>query len=72
MFPHGSDSILREYGDADGFERGSLDQVLQQAGFVSARKPPERFQHPTRANWLTVPVALLAREHQPARAYPLA
>jgi predicted RNase H-like HicB family nuclease len=55
---------------ADCFERGTLDEVLQQAGFVSARKPPERFQHLTGAHWLTVPVALLAREHQPARAYP--
>jgi predicted RNase H-like HicB family nuclease len=48
---------------ADCFERGTLDEVLQQAGFVSARKPPERFRHPTRAHWLTIPIALLAREH---------
>jgi predicted RNase H-like HicB family nuclease len=50
---------------ADCFERGTLDEVLQQAGFVSARKPPERFEYPTGVGWLTVPIALLAREHQP-------
>jgi len=49
---------------ADCFERGTLEEVLQQAGFVSARKPPQRFQHPAGAHWLTVPIALLAREHQ--------
>lgn len=51
---------------ADRFERGTLDEVLQQAGFLSARKPTGRFQYPTRANWLSLPVALLAREHQSA------
>jgi len=49
---------------ADCFERGTLDEVLQQAGFVSARKPLERVHHPTGAHWLTVPIALLPREHQ--------
>jgi predicted RNase H-like HicB family nuclease len=47
----------------DCFERGTLEEVLQQAGFVSAAKPPEKLQQPTRAGWLTVPIALLAREH---------
>jgi predicted RNase H-like HicB family nuclease len=50
---------------ADCFERGTLEEVLQQAGFVSARKPPQRFQHPAGAPWLTGPIARLAREHQP-------
>ncbi|MGD0326815.1 MAG: hypothetical protein ABSD45_24115 [Terriglobia bacterium] len=49
---------------ADCFERGTLDEVLQQAGFVSARKPLERSEYPTGALWLTVPIALLSREHQ--------
>jgi predicted RNase H-like HicB family nuclease len=47
---------------ADCFERGTLDEVLRQAGFVSARKPPDRFS--MGADWLTVPIALLSREHQ--------
>ena len=49
---------------ADCFERGTLDEVLQQAGFVSARKPLERSGYPNGTHWLTVPIALLAREHQ--------
>ncbi len=47
---------------ADCFERGTLDEVLQQAGFVSARKPAARLHRPTGAHQLTVPIALLARE----------
>ena len=47
---------------ADCFERGTLEEVLRQAGFVSARKP--RFQEPAGAQWLTVPIALLDREQQ--------
>ena len=46
---------------ADCFERGTLDEVLQQAGFVSARKPPARLHRPAGARRLTVPIALLAR-----------
>jgi predicted RNase H-like HicB family nuclease len=49
---------------ADCFERGTLEEVLQQAGFVSARKSLKRFQQPAGARWLTVPIALLAREPQ--------
>jgi predicted RNase H-like HicB family nuclease len=49
---------------ADCFERGTLDEVLLKAGFVSAKKPPERSRLPTGVHWLTVPIALLAREHQ--------
>ena len=49
---------------ADCFERGTLDEVLRQAGFVSARKPSEVSRHPVGVHWLTVPIALLAREHQ--------
>jgi len=49
---------------ADCFERGTLEEVLQRAGFVSARKPG--FPRPTGARWVTVPIALLAREQQPA------
>ncbi len=49
---------------ADCFERGTLDEVLRQAGFVSARKPSERVRHPIGVHWLTIPIALLAREHQ--------
>jgi len=48
----------------DCFERGTLEEVLQQAGFVSAAKPSEKPHQPTRVGWLTVPIALLAREHQ--------
>jgi predicted RNase H-like HicB family nuclease len=47
---------------ADCFERGTLEEVLQQAGFVSARKPSETVKQPVGARWLTVPIALLARE----------
>ena len=50
----------------DCFERGTLEEVLQQAGFVSAGKPPEKRQQPAGAGWLTVPIALLAREQQSA------
>ncbi len=49
---------------ADCFERGTLEEVLQQAGFVSARKPHERLQPPAGSRWLTVPIALQAREQQ--------
>jgi predicted RNase H-like HicB family nuclease len=49
---------------ADCFERGTLEEVLQQAGFVSARQPAERAQHRAGERWLTVPIALLAREQQ--------
>ncbi len=49
---------------ADCFERGTLDEVLQQAGFVSARKPREKVRYSTGGHWLTVPIALLAREQQ--------
>ena len=49
---------------ADCFERGTLDEVLRQAGFVSAGKPSERVHNPIGVHWLTVPIALLAREHQ--------
>jgi len=47
---------------ADCFERGTLSEVLKQAGFVSARAAgrSRRFK---RAHWLTIPIALLAREH---------
>jgi predicted RNase H-like HicB family nuclease len=53
---------------ADCFDRGTLDEVLQQAGFVSAQKPAETFRYSRGAHWLTVPIALLAREQQPTRA----
>lgn len=49
---------------SDCFERGTLEEVLQEAGFVSARKPSARAHYPTGSQWLTVPIALLSREHQ--------
>lgn len=54
---------------ADCFERGTLEQVLREAGFVSARRPLSKRTQSSGVRWLTVPIALLAREQQPARSY---
>jgi predicted RNase H-like HicB family nuclease len=50
---------------ADCYERGTLSEVLKQAGFVSAQAP-RRSKRFKRAHWLSIPIALLAREHSAA------
>ena len=54
---------------ADCYERGTLEQVLRQAGFVAAQEPQRGRRH-KRAHWVRVPIALLAREHYSTRTYP--
>jgi predicted RNase H-like HicB family nuclease len=51
---------------ADCYERGTLENVLQEAGFVSAQEPSRRARQHKGDYWLTVPIALLAREHHAA------
>lgn len=54
---------------ADCFERGTFEEVLREAGFVSAQKPPARRLRYSGAHWLNIPIALLAHEQSPARRY---
>jgi predicted RNase H-like HicB family nuclease len=50
---------------ADCYERGTLSEVLKQAGFVSARAP-RRSRRIRSAHWLNIPIALLSRQHSAA------
>lgn len=54
---------------ADCFERGTITEVLKNAGFVSARQPSLSRRRFPKAHWLTVPIALLAGEHATTRTY---
>ena len=54
---------------ADCYERGTLEQVLRNAGFVAAQEPSARSRRLKGAHWLTVAIALLAREQQATRTY---
>lgn len=49
----------------DCYERGTLDEVLKQAGF-SAERPASASRPYPGAHWLTVPIALLPRAPHPA------
>lgn len=54
---------------ADCYERGTFGEVLRSAGFVGAQHPSLKTRRYRGAHWLTVPIALLAREHHPAATY---
>ena len=52
----------------DCYERGTLDEVLKDAGFSASTDSSLRSTRAHRGSrWLSVPVALLAREHHAAR-----